>query len=190
MSPAAASVRSITVRGSVPPLSLHAWLRFDAIDRLLPPDARTLLEIGAGQGSAGALLSRRFTYVGLEPDEESFRTAVKRIGAAGTVLNKPAETYEPSEPFLIPAALALEDVDGVAMGRVAYPPDEVETFDWSPTVLKVYRGTVELTAPFEVAAGATPGRRRVTGRMGYQGCTETLCYPPAEQEVTAFLQVV
>ena len=100
------------------------------------------------------------------------------------------ESYEPSEPFLIPAALALEDVDGVAMGRVAYPPDEVETFDWSPTVLKVYRGTVELTAPFEVAAGATPGRRRVTGRMGYQGCTETLCYPPAEQEVTAFLQVV
>ena len=40
-----------------------------------------MLEIGAGQGSAGALLARRFAYVGLEPDETAFRTAVERIGA-------------------------------------------------------------------------------------------------------------
>ena len=80
-------------------MSPHAWLRFDAIQRLIPPDTRTLLEIGAGQGSAGALLARRFTYVGLEPDETSFRTAVERIGPSGTVLNVPAERYEPPESF-------------------------------------------------------------------------------------------
>jgi SAM-dependent methyltransferase len=102
----------------VPPLSLHAWLRFDAIQRLLPAGARTLLEIGAGLGSAGALLSRRFSYVGLEPDEASFRLARERIGDAGAVLNETAEAYEPPEPFDVVCAFEvlehLED-EGAAL---------------------------------------------------------------------------
>jgi SAM-dependent methyltransferase len=108
------------VRDSVPPLSLHAWLRWDAIGRLLPTDAQTMLEIGAGQGSVGALLSRRFAYVGLEPDELSLRTAVHRIGTAGTVLNEPAETYEPPEPFDVVCAFeVLEHIqdDGAALAQ-------------------------------------------------------------------------
>jgi len=92
---------------SPPPLSLHAWLRFDAIGQLLPNDARTLLEIGAGQGSAGALLSRRFAYVGLEPDEVAFETAIRRIGSQGSMLNEPAETYEPVEPFDVVCAFEV-----------------------------------------------------------------------------------
>ncbi len=95
------------MRRSVPPLSLHAWLRYDAIARLLPTDARTLLEIGAGQGSAGALLSRRLAYIGLEPDEVAFRTAVRRIGAGGTVLNERAETYSAAEPFDVVCAFEV-----------------------------------------------------------------------------------
>jgi SAM-dependent methyltransferase len=96
----------------VPPLSLHAWLRFDAIERLLPRDARTLLEIGAGQGSAGALLAQRFSYVGLEPDPESFGTAVRRIGGLGKVVNEALESYEPGEPFDIVCAFeVLEHIE-------------------------------------------------------------------------------
>jgi SAM-dependent methyltransferase len=90
----------------------HAWLRFDAIQRLLPSEGTTLLEIGTGQGSAGALLSRRFTYVGLEPDEASFEVATRRVGASGTVLNEPAESYEPPEPFdLVCAFEVLEHIE-------------------------------------------------------------------------------
>jgi SAM-dependent methyltransferase len=71
-----------------------------------------LLEIGTGQGSAGALLSRRFTYVGLEPDVTSFEVAVRRIGASGTVLNEPAESYEPREAFdLVCAFEVLEHIE-------------------------------------------------------------------------------
>lgn len=95
------------VRDPVPPLSLHAWLRYDAVERLLPAGARTLLEIGAGQGAASALLAREFDYVGLEPDELSFETARRRIGTAGTVLNRAAETYHSQEPFDVVCAFEV-----------------------------------------------------------------------------------
>jgi SAM-dependent methyltransferase len=64
---------------------LHAWLRYDAIQRLLSHvgDASTLLEIGAGLGSVGVLLARRFAYVGLEADSRSYATAAERFARAG-----------------------------------------------------------------------------------------------------------
>jgi SAM-dependent methyltransferase len=90
-----------------PPLSLHAWLRFDAIQRLLPRGARSLLEIGAGQGSAGALLARRYTYMGLEPDRTAYEVASRRIGATGSIVCVDAETYERSAPFDVVCAFEV-----------------------------------------------------------------------------------
>src|SRR5437763_5944767 len=59
-----------------PPLSIHAWLRYAAIERLLDGcKARTVLEIGAGLGSAGVLLARRYDYFGIELDEMAVSAA-------------------------------------------------------------------------------------------------------------------
>ena len=67
----------------VPPLTFQAWLRWDTVERLLPPETRTVLEIGAGMGTVGSLLARRYEYLGLEPDATSFTVARRRIEAAG-----------------------------------------------------------------------------------------------------------
>ena len=83
----------------LPPLSLHAWLRFDAIGRLLPPGVGRVLEIGAGPGGVGALLARRYAYVGLEPDAASHAVAASRIAPRGEVLALGVDDYEPDEPF-------------------------------------------------------------------------------------------
>ncbi len=99
------------------------------------------------------------------------------------------ESHGPSEPFLVPTELLLEVDDGVQVGPVAYPPDEERTFAWSPAVLRVYRGSFELSAPVEAAAGAEPGVRRIAGRVRYQGCTEAICLMPAEQAVEALLEI-
>lgn len=90
-----------------PPLTIHAWLRYDAIRRLLPRDANSILEIGAGLGSTGVLLSRRRTYVGLEPDIQSFETARRRIGDRGTILAQRVESYEAAEPFDVVCAFEV-----------------------------------------------------------------------------------
>jgi SAM-dependent methyltransferase len=95
----------------LPPLSPHAWLRFDAVERLLPPGVARVLEIGAGQGAMGALLARSHDYVGLEPDEASCEVAQRRIGP-NRVLQLDAESYEPDELFdLVCAFEVLEHLE-------------------------------------------------------------------------------
>jgi SAM-dependent methyltransferase len=64
----------------IPPLSVHAWLRFDAARRLLADvDARTVLEIGVGQGSVGVLFAEKYDYTGIDLDLQSISTARDRF---------------------------------------------------------------------------------------------------------------
>ena len=68
----------------LPPLSLNAWLRYDAVKRLLRAlhGVESVLEIGAGQGALGTRLARRFRYLGVEPDPQAFAVAQRRLGNA------------------------------------------------------------------------------------------------------------
>lgn len=65
---------------TVPPLPPNAALRWHVVQRHLD-DIRptTILELGAGQGAAGARLARRGRYVGVEPDETSRAMAAIRL---------------------------------------------------------------------------------------------------------------
>jgi SAM-dependent methyltransferase len=72
-------------RLTLPPLSLNAWLRYDLIRRLVDEidGVTTVLEVGAGQGAIGARLAHDFYYTGVEPDEESFAVAKRRLDRLG-----------------------------------------------------------------------------------------------------------
>ena len=95
------------------------------------------------------------------------------------------ESHDPREPLLIPTVLGVEAPKGIAAGEVAYPEGVERTFDWSPAVLRVYRGTFELSAPVKVEPRASPGSVAVLARLSYQGCTESLCLMPSEQAAEA-----
>src|SRR5689334_6626750 len=67
-----------------PPLSVHAWLRWAAVQRLLAGRRiEAILEIGAGQGSFGALLARRAPYLGIDLDETALATGRVRFRRYG-----------------------------------------------------------------------------------------------------------
>lgn len=65
---------------SVPPLAPNAALRWHVVQRRLDEiRPESVLELGTGQGSAGARLSARARYVGVEPDRESRAVARERL---------------------------------------------------------------------------------------------------------------
>ena len=73
----------------LPPLAIRAWLRYDVVKRVIDGlEPNTALEIGCGQGAFGARLAGDVKYLGVEPDQTSYRFACSRIEPrGGTVLN-------------------------------------------------------------------------------------------------------
>ncbi|HZD18702.1 MAG TPA: OsmC family protein [Actinomycetota bacterium] len=126
--------------------------------------------------------------------EEPRRLAPGEAGRIVVAIDVPEgchiQSHTPAEPFLIPTTLALDPSAGLSFGPASYPAGETERFDWTPVVLDVYRGRIEIVVPVTVEAGAILGRRTVPGRVRYQGCTATACLPPAELGVSVDLEIV
>jgi glycosyltransferase involved in cell wall biosynthesis len=99
---------------AVAPLAPNAWLRYDLVQRMLPPSGITdALEIGCGQGAFGARLARRYRYLGVEPDKTSWAVAQRRITAvsSGEVRNVTVETLGNERFDLVCAFEVLEHIE-------------------------------------------------------------------------------
>jgi len=91
---------------SDPALTPNAWLRWDVVRELLDglEDVQRVLEVGAGEGALGARLSRRYDYVGVEPDPRSRERARERTETVLEAL--PDDTFD-----LVCAFEVLEHVE-------------------------------------------------------------------------------
>ena len=83
----------------------------------------------------------------------------------------------PSDEFLIPLKLTWDESPFTPVG-VEYPKGQLEKYSFSEKPLSVYTGDFEITAKLRVAASAPKGPGKLTGKVRYQACTQTICLPP------------
>jgi SAM-dependent methyltransferase len=97
----------------VAPLTPNASLRYDLVLRMLPSGVTDVLEVGCGQGAAGARLAQRYRYLGVEPDRQSWEVARRRIAAVGRgeVRNVTVDTLGDERFDLVCAFEVLEHIE-------------------------------------------------------------------------------
>lgn len=107
---------------SLPPLSIRASLRYDVVSRVLEQlRPGRVLEIGCGQGAVGTRLTGIADYMGVEPDDQSFEVARRRIEPrGGAVLHGMHSVVPAGQLFDVVCAFeVLEhiDDDGAALAE-------------------------------------------------------------------------
>jgi thioredoxin:protein disulfide reductase len=120
---------------------------------------------------------------------------VKRGGSTrGTVTMEIPSGYHvnsnrPLEKFLVATQLQLETPNGLRVGPIAYPRAVLRTFTFSKVKVSVYEGRPVMSFTVSVPAGAPTGQVELKGRLRYQSCSDSLCFPPRTLEVKLYLTV-
>ncbi len=94
----------------------------------------------------------------------------------------------PSDEYMIPLRLTWEAAPFAVMG-VEYPKGNLEKYEFAEKPLSVYTGTFELSTRLSVPASLPRGAHTLPGKLRYQACTRTACYPPKTVAVAVPVEV-
>ena len=95
---------------------------------------------------------------------------------------------KPSDEFLIPLKLSWDPAAALVpleVIDVEYPAGKLEKYSFSEKPLSVYSGEFIVTTRFKAAANAAKGQKTVNGKLRYQACSDTMCFPPRTLAVQA-----
>jgi hypothetical protein len=81
------------------------------------------------------------------------------------------EPHHPTDPYLIPTVLEVEDLADAAVG---YPAPTTKDLGWNDLTLTVLEGTLTFT----VSGRAQEGTERINGTLSFQPCVGGACLPP------------
>ncbi len=88
----------------------------------------------------------------------------------------------PLDEYLIPLKLTWQAAPFEDKGTT-FPVAKKEKSAFSPQPISVFDGAFEITSKFAVPATAPVGAGFITGKLRYQGCNATTCFPPKTVEV-------
>jgi hypothetical protein len=83
----------------------------------------------------------------------------------------------PSEEYLIPLKLSWE-AGPLQVKGIDYPKGHMEKYAFSEKPLSVYTGNFDITTHFKASANAARGPHTIKGKLRFQACSDTTCYPP------------
>ena len=81
-------------------------------------------------------------------------------------------------PYLIATEVQPGKVDGITVGKIAYPPGVAQKFAFADEPLSVYEGKVTIPISLSVAPDAK-GQRMLPLKLRVQACDNEKCLPPA-----------
>jgi len=121
---------------------------------------------------------------------------VARRGATTTgtiVLDIPKELHvnssRPKSEYAIPTTVRISG-KGVRVGAVTYPLGENRKFQFSEELINVYEGTVFFWFNVTVPPNYRGKSVELKAVVRYQACTNEVCYPPRNKEVTINARVL
>ncbi|MBZ5593498.1 MAG: protein-disulfide reductase DsbD N-terminal domain-containing protein [Acidobacteriia bacterium] len=95
----------------------------------------------------------------------------------------------PHEAYLIPLKLTWTAAP-LDVASITYPKPHDEKYQFSPDEpLSVFTGNFEIATKFKVPADATSGPAILTGKLRYQACNNTMCFPPKTVEVKQAVEI-
>ena len=89
---------------------------------------------------------------------------------------------KPADEYLIPLRLTWTS-GPLAVKSITFPQPRMEKYAFSEKPLSVYTGDFDIITKFHAAASTPKGEKLVSGKLRYQACTHTTCYPPRTAEV-------
>ena len=119
---------------------------------------------------------------------------VKRGGAVkGTiVMNIPSGLHvnssRPNTEYAIPTVVTLSAA-GAKVGSVMYPRGTNRKFEFSDDTLNVYENRAVFGFNIAVPANYKGDTVKVRAVVRYQACTDQVCYPPKNKEITLTAKV-
>lgn len=136
------------------------------------------------QGQRATVEKAVVSVSGLKPGEKAMAAVVLDI--------KPgfhAQSRTPSQDFYIKFDAKFDENPAVTFGEVSYPRGEGKTYP-ALGLLNVYEGQTVVRVPIEVKPDAPPGPVKITGRLRYQICDDSVCFPPENKKFEIETKVV
>jgi DsbC/DsbD-like thiol-disulfide interchange protein len=94
---------------------------------------------------------------------------------------------KPTDEYLIPLSLTWSATGALEAGAVIYPKPVMEKVADKP--LAVFTGKFDLIANFKISANAPAGPGVAAGRLRYQACNSTTCFPPKTVDISVPYQI-
>jgi len=95
----------------------------------------------------------------------------------------------PHEAYLIPLRLTWMAAP-LVVESVTYPKAHDEKYQFSPDQpLSVFTGSFEIATRFKTPADADIGPAILAGKLKYQACNDTTCFPPKTVDIKLPVQI-
>lgn len=117
-----------------------------------------------------------------------------RTVQAAVVMEIPRDFHvngnKPLGKYAVPTTLKVDASGGIRVGPVTYPRAAVKSFSFSEERLAVYEGRVVMRFNITIPSGYDQGVTQLRVRLRYQSCTNEVCFPPQNREISMPIAVV